>query len=352
MTSFHKVYPNTFAPSNGVSELDTSEWRWTQWLGADSVAMVQRPDGAILIFCGDTYTTSEPNGYAFPADSFTNNSLLYWIGGRYGVKYSSGTNLFGSPNPYFPSFLSPSPGGFRWGQGAWIDVGTDSKVHVMVTDYEGTIFTGYTPINLREYIVNDDLTIASSAAVPGLAPQTVGGNLVTWGHAVQVDFEAGYTYIFGTMRVTNDGYRLVVCRRGIASGSLPANTPYFWTGSTWDSDMQNVTSLGPTTGNSLSVIRHPAGGWLCTSCRKGLLTNDIGAWYATTPNGTWTDLGDIYEIASEFTDQYNYGGLSYITSNNKLRLMYSLNSTDIDEIKADYRRYGIRWVEVDIPAAP
>jgi hypothetical protein len=102
----------------------------------------------------------------------------------------------------------------------------------------------------------------------------------------------------------------------------------------------------------LSVIRHPAGGWLCTSCRKGLLTNDIGAWYATTPNGTWTDLGDIYEIASEFTDQYNYGGLSYITSNNKLRLMYSLNSTDIDEIKADYRRYGIRWVEVDIPAAP
>lgn len=350
MTSFHKTHPNTFAPPGNVTELDTAEWRWTQWLGADSTAMVRRPDGAILVFCGDTYTTSVPVGTQFDGQSFTNNSLLYWIGGRYGVKYSSGTNLFGSPNPYLPSILSPA--GFRWGQGAWVDIGTDSKVHVMATEYEGNIFTGYDPVDLREYIINNDLTISSSALVPGLAPQTLGsGNKVTWGHAVQVDYDSNATYIFGAIQIPSDGFRLVVSKRGIASGSLPANTPTFWDGTTWNSNMQNVVSLGPTTGNSLSVIRHPAGGWLCTSCRKGLLSTVIGAWYANTPNGTWTDLGDIYSIPSEFTSQYNYGGLSYITDNNKLRLMYSLNGTFVN-IAADYRRYGIRWVEVEIPKAP
>jgi hypothetical protein len=352
MTSFHDVYPNTFAPPGNVSELDTSEWRWSQWLGADSLAFARRPDGAILIFCGDTYTTDVPTGTSFPADSFTNNSLLYWIGGRYGVKYSAGTNIFDSPNPYIPNILSPA--GFRWVQSAWVDTGTDGKVHAMATEYSGNIFAGYTAVNLREYIINDDFTIASSALVPGLAPQTLtsSGYEVRWGHSVNIDYEAGVTYIFGTIQVPSDGARLVVCRRGIASGSLPGNTPTFWTGSTWSSDMQDVVELGPTPGQSLSVIRHPAGGWLCTSCRKGLLTNKIAAWYASTITGTWTDLGDIYTIPSEFTTQYNYGGLSYITENNKLRLMYNLNATNVTYIQADYRRYGIRWVEVEIPGAP
>ena len=360
MTSLHQVYPNTFAPQpSNVSELDTANWRWTQWLGADSTAMVRRPDGAILIFCGDTYTTSTPSGYAFDGASFTNNSLLYALGGRFGVEYangtgpfdSPGTNLFGSPSPYLPGILSP--GGFRWGQGAFVDIGTDGRVHLMATEYEGSIFTSYTAVNLREYVINQDLTVSSSALVPGLVPQTVTSvsALVTWGHAVFVDYSTSYTYIFGTYKVPLDGYRVVVCRRGIASGSLPANTPTFWDGSGWSADMQDVVALGPTPGNSLSVIQHPAGGWLMTSCRKGLFSNKIAAWWSATPNGTWTDLGDIYTIPSEFTGQYNYGGLSYITDTNKLRLMYNLNGPG-NAIKADYRRYGIRWVEVEIPKKP
>ena len=360
MTSLHQVYPNTFAPyPSDVTELDTADWRWTQWLGADSVAMVRRPDSAVLIFCGDTYTTSIPNRYTFDAAHFTNNCLLYALHGRYGVEYangtgpfdSPGTNLFGSPNPYLPGILSPA--GFRWGQGAFVDVGTDSKVHVMATEYSGSIFTTYTAVDLREYVINQDLTISSSALVPGLAPQTVASvsALVTWGHAVIVDYSTNYTYIFGTYPVYLDGYRLVVCRRNIAFGSLPGNTPDFWDGTTWSTDMQDVIALGPTPGNSLSVIPHPAGGYLCTSCRKGLFDTNIAAWYSTTVNGTWTDLGDIFAIPSEFPNQYNYGGLSYITDNNKLRLMYNLNGP-VADIKDDYRRYGIRWVEVEIPAAP
>ena len=443
MTSLHQLYSNTFAPRpSDVSELDTSDWRWTQWLGADSTAMVRRPDGAILIFCGDTFTTSVPNNYAFDGASFTNNSLLYALGGRFGVEYangtglfdSPGTNLFGSPNPYLPGILSP--GGFRWGQGAFVDIGTDGRVHLMATEYEGSIFTSYTAVNLREYVINQDLTIRSSAFVPGLAPQisfnfglpyitTITSNIadtgttsftidsivgipygvesfyvmvesekmlvtraalpkpsqpfanlvvtivergalgttavahasgstiypayqITWGHAVIVDYSTNYTYIFGTYQVPLDGNRVVVCRRYIAFGSLPNNTPDFWDGSEWSDNMQDVVALGPTPGNSLSVIQHPAGGWLMTSCNKGLFTNKISAWWSETLNGTWTDPVDIYTIPSEFTDQLNYGGLSYITDNNKLRLMYNLNGPTA-QIKADYRRYGIRWAEVEIP---
>jgi hypothetical protein len=113
--------------------------------------------------------------------------------------------------------------------------------------------------------------------------------------------------------------------------------------------MQDVVELGPTPGSSLSVIQHPGGGLLMTSCRKGLFTNKIAAWWSATPNGTWTDLGDIYTIPNVWTGQYNYGGLSYITDDNKLRLMYNLNGPGSND---DYRRYGIRWAEVEIPGVP
>ena len=335
-----------------VAELGTAAWRWTQWLGGDSSAMCVRQDGTVVMFCGDTYTTEVPSGITFVGSSFTNNSLLWWKDGAFGVEYSStqpGVNIFGSPFPYFASTLSPA--GFRWAQGAWVDEATDGLVHVMVTDYEGTIFTSYAAVDLREYIVGDDMQIVSQAVVPGLAPQTVGGEVVAWGHAVVTDRRANYTYIFGAWRVTGDGYRLVVCRRAAGSGSLPGNLPSFWDGSAWSASMGDIVSLGPTTGNSLSVVAHPGGGWLCTSCRKGLLTNDVAAWHSDTPNGTWTDLGDIFEVPAEFAGQFNYGGLSFVTPEGKLRVMYNLNGP-IAEIREDYRRYGVRWAEVDVPARP
>lgn len=234
-----------------------------------------------------------------------------------------------------------------------MDDATDGLVHFMVSKNAGNIFAGYTPIAVEEWRIDNDLQILSAVDVPGLDPQTVGGEIVTWGHAVITEPEpgGGYTYIFGAWKRNLDGYRLVVCRRSAILGSLPNNVPYFWDGATWSADMQDVADLGPTPGNSLSVIPHPGGGWLCTSCRKGLFDTVVAAWHADAPEGPWTDLGDIFDVPAEFDDQYNYGGLSYITSAGKLRIMYNLNGPGV-QILADYRRYGVRWAEIDVPGRP
>lgn len=178
-------YPNIARQGlRDITELDTADWRWTQWLGADSTAMCVRPDGVILILCGDTYVNQTPDGYQLTAPPFTNNSLLWWKDGAFGVLYSQQyplpqLNLFGAPLPYMNSFLSPAPGGFRWPSGAWVDDATDGLVHFMVSKNAGNIFAGYTPIAVEEWRIDNDLQILSAVDVPGLDPQTVGGEIVT-----------------------------------------------------------------------------------------------------------------------------------------------------------------------------
>lgn len=349
------TYPSVARPAGSwdVTELNAlSTWRDRQWIGGDSTGMCVAPDGKLLIGCGDTYCTEVPIGTTFVGSAFTNNSLLWFWQGQWGVNYSDGggTNLFGAPDPYIANYIA----GFRWPAGGWVDEPTDGRVHFMYRGYDGSIFAGYTPGRLDEVILADDLSVHSITAVPGLDPATVGGNVVEWGAAVWTD--GTYTYIFGTWKRTLDGYRLVVARRSAAFGSLPGNTPTFWDGATWNASMSSIVDLGPTPGNSLSVIQHPGGGLLCTSMRKGVLTRTIAAWWAASPEGPWTDLGDIYTVPVEFAmaaDQIQYGGLSWVDAG-RLRLMWSIsaNTGAFPQVQANYNLYGVRFAEVDVPARP
>ncbi len=343
------TYPVQTITPRPVSELQNLQnWRSDQWLAADSTAMCIDNSGRIIMVCGDTFSSRVPNSdNSVKLDRFTNNSLVTFHNSNFGVQYGSGINpVWNAPNPFFPSyFASSGVGAFRWPQGAWLDTPTRNNVHIMMTGYAGSIFTSYTPDSLYEYELFDNLTIRSSTLVPGLQPTQVNGEWVYWGSAMWV--AEPWLYIFGNWQRTGDGFRLVVSRRNAYLGSLPGNVPQFWTGSFWSSDMVNIGELGPTPGNSGGVVPHPAGGLLFTSCRKGLLTNKIAAWHSATPNGTWTDLGDIVTVPSEFSSQFNYGGIPLIQGN-KLFLMYNLNGS-VAQLEADYRRYGIRWIETSIP---
>jgi len=339
------LYPSVARqPKPAIEDLDTATWRGRQWVGADCTAMTVAWDGTVLMFCGDTYMGRVPQIPDGPVPSgcpFTNNSLLFWRQGTFGVRYQGGTNIYGARKPYVPGFLSPSPGGFRWPAGAWVDV--DNKVHAFFAGYTGNIFTGYEAATLGEVTV-DPVTLMPGvwAASSGLGPTTVGGLQVTWGQAVS--FDETYQYVYGAVQHVGDGYRVVVARRGRGT----TGTPTYWDGATWSAAVADVAELGPTPGNSFTVLPHPAGGLLLTSCRKGLLSNKVAGWWAASPTGSWTDLGDLYTVPTVWADQYNYGGLSY-RQGNMLRLLYNLNG---DGVLNDYRRYGVRWAEVPFPARP
>lgn len=332
-----------------LSELQAlQQWRWSHWLGADCTAVVRDNQGRITMFCGDTFNSRVPDqNNSVQLTGFTNNSVVTFHHGNFGVQYGAGiSSIWNAPNPFFSSyFVSSGVSAFRWPQGAWVDAPTRNNVHVMVTGYAGSIFTSYTPDSLYEYELFDDLTIRSATLVPGLQPTQVGGNWVYWGSAMWV--AEPWLYIFGNWQRPGDGFRLVVARRNAYFGSLPGNAPQFWNGATWSSSMSSVAELGPTPGNSGGVVPHPSGGLLFTSLRKGLLTNTIAAWRASSPTGPWTDLGNIVTIPFEFSSQFNYGGIPLIQGD-RLLLLYNLNGS-ISDLQADYRRYGIRWTDVAIP---
>lgn len=332
-----------------AATLDNLAWRNSRWTGGDCTAVGVDPAGRVLAFCGDTYTDGDPDpvGFGWHSDHFTNNSLLVWHGGMIGARFRPGVNLFGSPNPWVPSWAtSPDVGGFRWPAGAaWIDHETDRRLHAIYTGYQGSIFTGYTPAHTVEVTVTNDLTAVNISTMPGLAPVQVGGKWIEWGKAVIV--ADGWHYIFGAKEATSGtGRRPVVARRTARFGSLPENTPAYWDGSTWNSDVTTVTELTPEVGNVWSIIPHPSGGWMITGYRLGLLTNEVHIWTASTPTGPWTDQGTIFTTPAVFTGQTNYGGIGFMDGRT-FRMAYNLNGPQA-ALDADYRRYGVRWTDITI----
>lgn len=331
-----------------AATLDNLAWRNNQWTGADCTAVGVDPYGRVLAFCGDTYTDGNPNP-ATPAgwDSshFTNNSLLVWHGGMVGARFRGGRNLFGSPNPWVPSWVtSPTVGGFRWPSGAaWIDWETDGKLHAVYTGYQGNIFTGYTPHHTMEVTVTNNLDAINLSMMPGLDPVQVGGKWIEWGKAVvTID---GFHHIFGAKEAASgSGRRPVLARRAARLGSLPGNVPTYWDGGGWNASVSAVAELSPEVGNVWTVNLHPSGGLMMTGNRLGLLTNEVHMWTAATPTGTWTDQGTVFTPPAVFTGQYSYSGCGFVTGRT-YRCAYNLNGT-APQLAADYRYYGLRWTDI------
>ena len=317
------------------------------WSGGDGAAAIPLPDGRVLWLFGDTFTGPVVANRRVPPTRLVRSSALVQTGRCFQP------TMGGTAANVADLFPSPEPGEWYWPAHGWADA-SGRSVHVFVMRMRQTAGLpgwDWTTVDMRLATLSlPDLRVQSISALPFPA----GGDAPAYGSSVAVG-DDGFAYVYGELSVP--GWLLPQAGQYVAR--VPADLSggwQFWDGSEWSADPSaaapmtfTAADLSPDAGpsSSLNVVRYGSG-WLGVAKRWDMLSGDVTAWYASTPEGPWRAVNDddgtiaLTPVPAGSTE-FTYGGHVVDAPGAGPVVVYSVNGSDAT-VMSDARVYGPRVV--------
>uniref|UniRef100_UPI002455AC9E DUF4185 domain-containing protein n=1 Tax=Nocardia carnea TaxID=37328 RepID=UPI002455AC9E len=177
---------------------------------------------------------------------------------------------------------------------------------------------------------------------------------VHWGSWVEPDVD-GYTYVYGARE---DGTRKTMHIARVEGDDL-RQTWEFYDGQGWSADEANAVEVMEGVANEYSVTRLDDENYLLvTFDTRTLFSPDIVGYLSKSPTGPFieptllyrtTEGGAVGKFESAYVSTYNAHLIPDLSSDGVLRVVYSTNSSMLDETLRVSGIYRPRSVEIELP---
>lgn len=325
------------------------------WSGGDGALPITLPDQRVLWLFGDTFSGLVVGNRYVPPTAMVRNSAIVQTGNCFQPL------MGGTPGRVGDLFAPPTKGEWYWPVAGWVDP-SGTSVHVFLHHMRrvpGPPGWDWTSVDMRLATMSlPDLTVRSIATLPFPTDPSSPG----YGTSV-VTAPDGYVYAYGT--VSAPGLLFPIAQQYVARVPAALNGPWqFWDGTEWSADPSTAAPMmfTKTDGSPddqpnapLNVIPYGSG-LLGSAKRVDILSPDVSAWYATSPQGPWRAVNDnggsiALTPVPAGSQLFTYGGHVVNPPTAGPLVIYNVNGDDVGPT-SDARLYGPRVVAPsDLPSA-
>ena len=297
-------------------------------------------------FLGDTLVGKQQSpGVLAPGYGFVHNAVQVQSSACLESKLA-GTSA--ARTDWFPM---PNRTDFYWPAGVFADSSNLNLILLLVrpVEREGEGFDFYVA-GIRVAPLGADLR-AKAIVRPAPLPDTSSAAQFNIPYGNWAAQDGTYVYLYGSARSSGfviSNYVVRAAPNNVVSGPWE-----YWTGTGWSADSTSAAAMAFEDGSApmsqLRVTRY-GNGWIGIAKRIDGYTEDVTAWYSSSPAGPWqrvpTPAGDgrIATTPIPEPEDLAYGAALVDLPGAGWTVMWNVNALPISEVEANIRRYGPKFV--------
>jgi hypothetical protein len=316
--------------------------------------------GRVVWFLGDTYVgRQQPRGKLAPGYYSVHNAVQSQSGG------CLDTLMAGTPGHRTDWFTQPSSTSYFWPAGTYVDNGVLNLFLYLVrrVDRAGEGFDFYVA-GMRVAKLQSGNRAVSITRPPDLPDTSSPSQLnIPYGGSVAEDDQ--YVYMYGaitTSQYNSSNYVARAPAADVASGHWE-----FWDGVAWSTTPSAAKPMSFLNGEGTEVggpglsqlhVTPYGAGWVGVSKRIDGYTDDVTAWFSSSPQGPWQLLptpdgdGEIATTPTADPDDLAYGASLVNLPGAGWVVMWNVNSLPNSNVAANIWRYGPKFAAPSNLPAP
>jgi hypothetical protein len=315
----------------GVGDYTTAfAQRSGPWGGGDVAHTVPMSGGRTLWLFGDTYVDGSRS-------TIEHASLVMQDGACFNALTTGRVGARGTPIPSSAADSMAWPvGGVFNPENGWVTV----LANRLVTTTHGPPGWNFAVVgsDIVSLGFNPDGSGLHTFAKPSPAPQGVPG--LQWD---SVTTDGDTVYVYG--RTSPSAH--IVARTtilGIQDGGWE-----YWTGAGWSPSYADARPMAlDVVARATLNVTPVVGGYLAAAKTWDVVSEDVSAWYSTSPTGPWTSLGRVADTPPVRPGWISYDGAIRALPGAGWTVIWSQNA--LDPSNQDSSLYGPRFARVTNPA--